>query len=81
MYPFVVSYGFEDNLRLTKKFKVPSEVISKTPAEFAGRLFNALNLSAEGQTLQDTSQKIVSIPFSNQHYISNTSEIARSRLG
>ena len=45
MHPFVVSYGFEDNLRLTKKFKVPIEVISKTPAEFVGRLSNALNLS------------------------------------
>jgi phosphoglycolate phosphatase len=47
MHPFVVSYGFEDNLRLINKFKVPSEVISKTPTEFVDRLSNALNVSIE----------------------------------
>ncbi|MEI7842330.1 MAG: HAD family hydrolase [Gallionellaceae bacterium] len=46
MHPFVVSYGFEGNSRLTEKFGVPSEVISKTPAEFEHRLLHALNLPA-----------------------------------
>ena len=49
MHPFVVSYGFEGKGRLTKKFGVPSEIISTTPAEFCGRLLHALNLTTEGQ--------------------------------
>jgi len=57
MYPFVVSYGFEDNLWLTKKFKVPPEVISKTPAEFVSRLSNALNLPTEEPTLPGLTHK------------------------
>ncbi len=44
MHPFVVSYGFEDSIRLTKKFGVPSEIISTSPAEFVRRLLNALDL-------------------------------------
>jgi phosphoglycolate phosphatase len=51
MYPFVVSYGFEDNARLTKKFNVPSEVISASPAEFGSRLMHALNISIDEQPL------------------------------
>jgi phosphoglycolate phosphatase len=47
MHPFVVSYGFEDCVRLTKKFGVPSEVISTSPAEFVDSLLNALNLATE----------------------------------
>jgi len=46
-HPFVVAYGFEDSVRLSKKFGVPSEVISTSPAEFADRLLHALNLSIE----------------------------------
>jgi len=61
MYPFVVSYGFEDNLRLTKKFKVPNEVISKTPAEFVGKLSNALNLSTELSTQENPANKIITL--------------------
>jgi phosphoglycolate phosphatase len=49
MHPFVVSYGFEDNLRLTRKFKVPSEVISASPTEFGSRLLHALNLPSDDQ--------------------------------
>jgi phosphoglycolate phosphatase len=45
MHPFVVSYGFEDSVRLTKKFGVPSEIISTSPAEFVENLLNALNLT------------------------------------
>lgn len=44
MHPFVVSYGFESNARLTKKFKVPNEIVSTSPAEFGGRLLHAMNL-------------------------------------
>lgn len=44
MHPFVVSYGFEDHRRLTHKFAVPEEVISRTPQEFAERVLNALDL-------------------------------------
>jgi phosphoglycolate phosphatase len=45
MHPFVAAYGFEDSVRLTEKFGVPEEVISTSPAEFAGRLTHALALS------------------------------------
>ena len=45
MHPFVVSYGFEDSIRLTEKFSVPAEVISTSPAEFINRLTHALNLN------------------------------------
>lgn len=45
MHPFVVAYGFEDGIRLTKKFGVPNEVISTSPAEFVDCLRNALNLT------------------------------------
>jgi phosphoglycolate phosphatase len=47
MHPFVAAYGFEDSDRLTKKFDVPKEVISASPADFADRLLNALNLSSD----------------------------------
>jgi phosphoglycolate phosphatase len=46
-HPFIVAYGFEDSIRLTKKFGVPEEVISTSPAEFIDRLMHALNLSPE----------------------------------
>ena len=44
MHPFMVSYGFEDHDRLTKKFDVPDEVISRTPDELCGRIRHALDL-------------------------------------
>ena len=47
VHPFVVSYGFEDMARLTKKFGVPGEIISTSPGEFAENLRNALNLTNE----------------------------------
>jgi len=46
IHPFVVSYGFESETRLTEKFGVPREVISSSPAELVERLTNALNLPA-----------------------------------
>ncbi|MDX8378623.1 MAG: HAD hydrolase-like protein [Gallionella sp.] len=44
MHPFVVSYGFEDKIRLTQKFAVPDEVISNSPDNLIHRLTHALNL-------------------------------------
>lgn len=42
--PFVVSYGFEDHRRLTLKYEVPEEVISRTPEDFCANLRHALDL-------------------------------------
>jgi phosphoglycolate phosphatase len=47
MHPFVVAYGTEDSIRLTKKFDVPPEVISTSPTNFADRLLHALDLIME----------------------------------
>lgn len=45
IHPFVVAYGFEDSMRLTREFGVPREVISTSPVEFAERLLHALDLN------------------------------------
>lgn len=44
MHPFMVSYGFEDHDRLTEKFAVPNEVISRTSTELCTRVRHALDL-------------------------------------
>lgn len=44
LHPFIVSYGFEDHKRLTKKFEIPEEVISRTPEELCARVLHALDL-------------------------------------
>ncbi|MBY0574768.1 MAG: HAD family hydrolase, partial [Undibacterium sp.] len=44
MHPFVVSYGFEDYQRLSQKYAVPEEVISRSPLELCGRIRHALDL-------------------------------------
>lgn len=44
MHPFMVSYGFEDHNRLTSKFDIPGEVISRTPDELCRRVRHALAL-------------------------------------
>ena len=44
MHPFIGSYGFEDHTRLTKKFKVPEEVISRTPEDLRIRVLHALDM-------------------------------------
>lgn len=44
MHPFMVSYGFEDIKRLTKKFDVPEEIISRTPGELSQRVLHAVGL-------------------------------------
>lgn len=45
MHPFMVSYGFEDFRRLTERFEVPEEVISRTPEELSARLLHALGIT------------------------------------
>jgi phosphoglycolate phosphatase len=45
MHPFMVSYGFEGHKRLTKKFDVPDEVISRTSEELIGRVLHAMELA------------------------------------
>jgi phosphoglycolate phosphatase len=45
MHPFMVSYGFEDYDRLTNKFAIPPELISRTSDELCGRVRHALDLA------------------------------------
>ncbi len=49
MHPFMVSYGFEDHKRLTMKFEVPNEVISRTSEELCRRVLHAMELPASAQ--------------------------------
>jgi phosphoglycolate phosphatase len=44
MQAFIVSYGFEDYTRLTQKFLVPEELISRTPEALCARILHALDL-------------------------------------
>jgi phosphoglycolate phosphatase len=46
MHPFIVSYGFENYLRLTNKFEISPDIISRTPAELKERVFHALDIPA-----------------------------------
>ncbi|GAA4031586.1 HAD family hydrolase [Actimicrobium antarcticum] len=46
LHPFVVSYGFEDHLRLTEKFLVPEEVISRTPADVCDCIRHGLEITS-----------------------------------
>jgi phosphoglycolate phosphatase len=46
MHPFIASYGFEDYTRLTRKFEVPEEVISRTPQDLCTRVLHALDIDA-----------------------------------
>ena len=43
-HPFMVSYGFEDYERLTRKYDIPEEVISRTPHELCMRVRHAFDL-------------------------------------
>lgn len=45
MHPLVVSYGFENHDRLTRKFAIPEAVISSSPQALRERLQHALCLS------------------------------------
>jgi phosphoglycolate phosphatase len=49
MHPFMVSYGFEDHQRLTNKFEVPDELISRTPDALCKRVLHGLGV-APGHT-------------------------------
>jgi len=42
-HPFMVSYGFEDFERLTKKIGVPPEIISRSPSELCSRIRHTLD--------------------------------------
>lgn len=44
MHPFIVSYGFEDHQKLTTKFDVPDELISRTSTELCARVLHAMDL-------------------------------------
>jgi phosphoglycolate phosphatase len=47
MHAFMVSYGFEDYSRLTEKFNVPEDVISRTPNELCFRILHALDVEPQ----------------------------------
>ncbi|XZG68921.1 HAD family hydrolase [Chitinibacteraceae bacterium HSL-7] len=44
MTPLMVSYGFDNHERLTRKFGVPDDVVSKTPEELVSRLCHTIDL-------------------------------------
>ena len=44
MHAFIVSYGFEDYMRLTRKFEIPEDVISRSPEELCARVLHALDI-------------------------------------
>ena len=44
MHPFIVSYGFENFARLTRKFGIPEEVISLDPQSLSARVRHALDM-------------------------------------
>jgi phosphoglycolate phosphatase len=44
MHPFMVSYGFEDHQKLTTKYDVPDELISRTSTELCARVLHAMDL-------------------------------------
>jgi len=46
MHPYMVSYGFENYLRLTNKFEIPEDIISRTPKELCERVLHALEINA-----------------------------------
>lgn len=46
MHPFIVSYGFEDFARLTRKYGIPMELIAPSPASLSARVRHALDLPA-----------------------------------
>jgi phosphoglycolate phosphatase len=46
MHPFMVSYGFEDHNKLTTKFDVPDEIISRTSGELCKRVLHAMDIAA-----------------------------------
>lgn len=55
MHPYIVSYGFENYERLTDKFEIPPEIVSRSPQELSRRLFHAL--ACERVQSMDTGQE------------------------
>lgn len=49
MYPFMVSYGFEDHRHLTDKAGIPEELIARTPEELCWRVLHTLDLTGCAQ--------------------------------
>lgn len=47
MHPFMASYGFENYLRLTDKFEISPDIISRTPAELIERVLHALDIQKQ----------------------------------
>jgi len=50
MHPFIVSYGFESPARLTRKFGIPAEIISATPADLIARIRHTFNIETPTKT-------------------------------
>ncbi|MET0357702.1 MAG: HAD hydrolase-like protein [Cellvibrio sp.] len=46
MHPYMVSYGFENYLRLTNKFEIPEDIISRTPKQLCERVLHALEINS-----------------------------------
>ena len=46
MHPYMVSYGFENYLRLTNKFEIPEDIISRNPKELCERVLHTLEINA-----------------------------------
>jgi phosphoglycolate phosphatase len=44
MHPYMASYGFESFLRLTHKFEIPEEIISRSPQELCARVLHGLDI-------------------------------------
>ena len=44
LHPFIVSYGFEDHQLLKKKYAIPEEVISRTPAAVCERIRHGIGI-------------------------------------
>lgn len=45
MHPYMAAYGFESFLRLTHKFEIPEEIISRSPQELCARVLHGLDIA------------------------------------
>jgi phosphoglycolate phosphatase len=52
MHPFIVSYGFEGHSRLTEKFGIPEDIVSRTPDELCSRVRHAFDLRSTVQSAE-----------------------------
>lgn len=59
MHPFMVSYGFECHDRLTTKFEIPHELISRSSAELCCRIRHALDLGVLAQAPYQNSSRLM----------------------